>query len=131
MAGIASFSSRTLRAVWLCLGWFGIVLLLYLSLAPQPPEIPLENGDKGGHALAYAVLTFWWAQLMVTLSKRLGLAVGFAALGVAIEYVQGWTGWRSFEYLDMLADLIGIVGGTLMAMAVPNMIALFTRSGDL
>jgi VanZ family protein len=108
---IKSLSPVLLRRCWIAIGWFGVVLLLYLSLTPRPPEIPVEQGDKLGHILAYATLTYWWAQLLVTMSQRLRLAAVLLALGIAIEFVQGWTGWRTFDYYDMLADAIGIAIG--------------------
>ena len=116
-----SLSPAVLLRAWRRIGWFGVVLLLYLSFTPQPPEIAMEQGDKVGHALAYAVLFFWWAQLHVAARSRLRLAAGLMMLGVAIEYVQGWTGWRSFDYHDMLADLAGVSFGWLLAATTPNL----------
>ena len=123
-----------LRRFWIAVGWFGVALLIYLSLTPQPPEIPVEQGDKIGHILAYATLTYWWAQLLVTTRRRCWLAAALLALGVAIEYVQGWTGWRSFDYYDMLADAVGIALGWAIAWPrTPDWLALFgySRSGPI
>ena len=120
-------SPALLRRFWRGVGWFGIVLLLYLSLTPQPPEIPIEQGDKLGHALAYAVLMVWWAQLLAATRQRYWLAAGLIGLGIAIEYVQGWTGWRAFEYLDMLADASGVVFGWVVATLTPNLLELVAR----
>ena len=123
-----SLSPLLLRRFWQGIGWFGIVLLLYLSLTPQPPEIPVEEGDKIGHSLAYAVLMFWWAQLLVSAPERRWLATALIALGIAIEYVQGWTGWRTFDYFDMLADVIGVAIGWLLAVPrTPSVLALVGR----
>src|SRR5450631_660508 len=118
-----SFSSFPQR-FWRGVGWFGVALLLYLSLTPNPPEIPLEQGDKLGHALAYAVLMYWWAQLLVTTRQRLWLAVALVGLGIALEYVQGWTGWRTFDYFDMLADAVGVAIGWVLAAVTPNLLVL-------
>ena len=110
-----SLSPVLLRRCWIAIGWFGVALLLYLSLMPGPPEIPVEQGDKLGHILAYATLTYWWAQLLVTSPQRLRLAAALLALGIAIEFVQGWTGWRTFDFYDMLADATGIAIGWAVA----------------
>ena len=79
----------------------------------------MKQGDKLGHILAYFVMMIWFSQLYL---RRIHawLASGFNALGVAWEYVQGWSGYRDFEYMDMLADAIGVtvawaLGGTLLA----------------
>lgn len=118
-----------LRRFWYGVGWFGIALLFYLSLMPQPPAISIEHGDKLGHALAYAVLMYWWAQLLATTRQRLWLAAGLIALGIAIEYVQGWTGWRTFDYFDMLADAIGVVCGGVATAFAPNLLAFVRGFG--
>jgi VanZ family protein len=119
---VISVPPVTLRRIWRFVGWFGFALLLYLSFAPQPPEVPIEDGDKLGHALAYAVLMFWWAQLLDAGRQRLLLAGGLVALGIAIEFVQGGTGWRTFDHYDMLADAIGIAAGGTLTTIIPNVL---------
>lgn len=121
---MASFSSALLRRFCLGVGCFGIALLFYLSLMPQPPAIAIENGDKLGHALAYATLMYWWAQLWRTTRSRLWLAAALLALGIAIEYLQRWTGWRTFDYFDMLADAAGVLCGGVLAAVTPNLLEL-------
>jgi len=113
-----------LHTLWRSIGWFGFVLLLYLSLTPKPPEISLDHGDKLGHMLAYATLMFWWAQLLVAARWRLVLATMLTALGIALEYVQGWTGLRTFDYVDMVADTAGVVLGWIVALIVPNLLLM-------
>ena len=123
-------SNILLRRFWVVVGWFGIVLLIYLSPMPNPPEIPIEQGDKYGHSLAYATLMYWWAQLLPSLRQRLQVAAALVALGIAIEYVQGWTGWRTFDYFDMLADAMGVALGWLLASPrTPNVLALLGARG--
>ena len=119
---------KPLQRFWRGVGWFGIVLLLYLSLTPQPPAAP--GGDKLGHALAYATLMYWWAQLMCASLARLRLAATLIVLGIAIEYVQGWTGWRAFEYWDMVADAVGVALGWALAAITPNVLKLLGRTID-
>lgn len=125
-----SFSPALLRRFWLGNGWFGIALLFYLSLTPQPPEISVEHGDKFGHALAYAMLMYWWAQLLVSTRQRRWLVAGLIGLGIAIEYVQGWTGLRTFDYFDMLADAVGVTFGGVLAAFTPNLPVLVGRLGN-
>ena len=116
--------------IWRAIGWFGVALLLYLSLTPRPPEIPIEQGDKLGHGLAYAVLMFWWAALIEKSNQRRWLAASLLALGIGIEFAQGWTGWRTFDYYDMLADAVGIAVGWLVASPrTPDLLALLGGRG--
>lgn len=49
----------------------------------------------------------WFCQIY-TQGKRLVIGVLLLAMGIAIEFLQGMTDYRSFEYADMLADAIGI-----------------------
>jgi VanZ family protein len=93
----------------------GVVLLVVLSVMPQPPELPLEQGDKLGHVAAYAALTLWWMQLFLLPRQRYQIAAAFIVLGVLLEWVQGWTGLRSFSYADMAADTLGVALGWLAA----------------
>lgn len=109
-----------LRRFWTGVGWFGVALLLYLSLTPKPPSFDVQYGDKIGHVLAYATLMFWWAEWWVTLRQRAGLAAGLITLGIVIEVLQGWSGWRAFEYDDMIADAIGVALGWAAAVWMPN-----------
>ena len=97
-------------------------MLIYLSFTSKPPTIDMELGDKIGHLLAYGTLMFWWAQHFGTTRKRFELAAALIALGIAIEFVQGWTGWRAFEYADMVADIAGVLLGGVIASRMPNLL---------
>jgi VanZ family protein len=99
------------RRLWRIAGVILIAAIWILSLAPALPHTGIEHGDKFGHALAYIVLTWWWGQLSTAFRTRALMAVAFALMGVAIEYAQGATGWRSFDPRDMLANAIGVAIG--------------------
>ena len=82
----------------------------------------MENGDKLGHFAAYGLVTLWFAQCYTGLRQRVALAVGMVALGIALEYVQRATGYRSFEIADMVADGVGVAIGWLLAPPrLPNL----------
>ncbi len=106
--------------LWRGIGWLMIAAVLYLSLMPNPPSLDVSAGDKWSHAAGYAGLMIWFAQLYARpVHWRLG--AGLVCLGVLIECAQGLTSYRSFEYLDMLADAGGVVlgwwlGGTRFAL---------------
>ena len=40
----------------------------------------------------------------------MGLGLGLA-LGVALEFMQGWTDYRTFDVADMAADALGVAVG--------------------
>ena len=99
------------RVLWLALGWGMAAAIVWLSLTPSPPTIDVAMGDKLGHVVAYAGLMFWFCQLYGSRSARLACALGFAAMGIALEFVQDATGYRMFEMLDMAADALGVLLG--------------------
>jgi hypothetical protein len=105
-----------IRKIWIAVGIAIIALLWYLSLMPSPPNINVPEGDKYAHLIAYGGTMWWWAQLRGTWRKRLRLAASLALMGVVIEFVQGATGWRTFDVMDMLANSLGVLAGWGVAM---------------
>ena len=106
------------RRAGLALGWAGVAAVIYLSLTPAPPRVDVEGGDKLGHLLAYGTLTYWFCQFYIH-KARLAYALGFVAMGVALEFAQRATGYRSFEVADMVANALGVAAGWGMALLLP------------
>ena len=118
---LTSHSDIQHRRLWLILGWVLVLLVVYLSLTPNPIQVPVEEGDKVGHVLAYGTLMIWFANLYPATSRRMAFALAFVAAGVALEFVQGWTGYRTFELADMVADAAGVAAGWVIASPrLPN-----------
>lgn len=76
--------------------------------------------DKVVHVGLFAVLVFVWClpllQLVEQADRRqkifLGIAIGFIAYGVAIEFIQrDLIPYRSFDIYDIVADTIGCIIG--------------------
>ena len=61
---------------------------------------------------------FWFCVLYRPLRVRAFYAAGFIAMGIALEFVQGWLGYRSFEVADMAANSIGVVAGWGIAATI-------------
>jgi VanZ family protein len=99
------------RKRWLACGMGWVALVVYLSLTPDPVRAPTVQDFELGHVIAYLWLMFWFAQLWKSTSRRLGIAVAFCLLGVALEYLQGMTGCRTFSYSDMLHNALGVLLG--------------------
>lgn len=107
------------QAWWLAVGWALAGAIVWLSLmpgAPQPVAVP--HADKVEHALAYFVLTGWFAQLYRGRLRWLHAGL-FLLMGVAIEFLQEAGGDRLFEWADMAADAAGI-GLALWLSAKPD-----------
>lgn len=62
------------------------------------------------------MLMFWFAFLYRRTRTRLWYALGFIAMGIAIEFIQPYTG-RQFELADMAADALGVLLGWAVALA--------------
>jgi VanZ family protein len=103
------------RKLWLVIGWVLVLFVIYMSLTPVPVEIPVEEGDKFGHVFAYTALMVWFASLYNERTTRLLFAVGFVLMGVALEFLQRETGYRTFELADMVADAVGVTAGWVLA----------------
>jgi VanZ family protein len=103
-----------LRTLWLA----AVAAVVILSLLP-PALIPLARraldlGDKALHFLAYAAL----AAVPAAHEKTRVLAGCLAALvclGVAVELVQRLSLYRSFELLDVAANVAGLCAGGFTA----------------
>lgn len=120
--------AETLRRVWLAIGWLGIAIVTYYTLIPDPPQLDMEEGDKVQHIVAYASLSLWFFQVLLSRPSRLLAAAGLIAMGIALEFVQGMTGYRFFSVADMAANTLGVLAGWLLAPPrLPNFHAVTAR----
>ena len=103
----------------------GLILLLVVLAAAVMPAVWLwpDRGriavwfggiDKWAHALAFAVLAVWFAGQYRPRSYW-RIAVGLLAYGLLIELCQRSISYRSAEWYDVVADVVGIGVGLLLA----------------
>lgn len=102
------------RALLITAGLAGIVLIIVECLVSENQKgIPI---DKILHFGGYATLA-----LIFTLSLRpilyIPTLVGLALMGLAIEFIQPYTG-RSFDLTDALANGIGIAVGAMAGLFI-------------
>ncbi len=98
--------------LWISIGWGLIALIVYLSLVSSPPEVfEFAFADKLKHLFAYSVLMGWFTQLYLSLKARGVWALALFLLGVAVEFIQGWSGYRFFDVADMVANSLGVLLG--------------------
>lgn len=104
------------RRLWRALLAALLVVITWLALVPNPPRGVSTGWDKSNHALAFAALAFTavWA-LWRRPGQWLLLAAALLAYGGAIEIAQSFLPPRSGEWLDLLADSMGIAIGLLIA----------------
>jgi VanZ family protein len=101
-----------------------LLLVLASALMPAiwfwPDRVRMENWlahlDKWAHLLTFAFLAVWFAG-----QYRRGaywrIALGLVGFGILIEICQRAVGYRSAEWLDLGADVIGIVIGLMIGLA--------------
>lgn len=121
MAVSALIETLRLRPLWLAIGWGLVMLVIYLSLTPQPPRLDADYGDKVGHLLAYGVLMGWFSQLYS--NRRRPLALALFALGVVLELIQGMIGYREASLADAAANGLGVIAGWAVTARLPNLFA--------
>jgi VanZ family protein len=94
--------------------WVVLTGVVVLSLTPVTylPPLAFDVWDKAQHAFGFALLTLLglWAYP----GRVPQLLAGLLLLGALIELAQGASGWRHADWMDLLADAIGVVFGLLV-----------------
>ena len=97
---------------------FGLCVIgvSWASLAP-PSQLPqgIFGWDKVLHAGGYVLVG---ALAVASGLPWLAAFLAASALGLGLEFAQGWTGYRSFEWLDLAADALGAAVGVAIAVRV-------------
>ncbi|PCH94912.1 MAG: hypothetical protein COB83_10200 [Gammaproteobacteria bacterium] len=100
--------------------WFHITLILLISIATLSlwpvaylPNVP--GTDKTHHFIAYAALIFPTA--LKQPKNIVMITLGFIAFSGTIELIQPFVN-RYGEWLDMVANIVGLFCGWLLAQAV-------------
>jgi VanZ family protein len=97
---------------WSALGYLALVVVGVLSLIPAPVDI--HGSDKLLHFLTYAALGAGFTLIACSLRQTLISAGLLIAYGIVLEVLQGMTGYRMFELLDMLANSSGVLVSLLL-----------------
>ena len=77
-----------------------LIAIWILSFLPGPSLPSVPGSDKWHHALAYFTCMFCWGQWFTLPAPRLKLAMTFILMG-ALSNAQGFTDYRSFDWLDV------------------------------
>ena len=100
-------------ALWFVTAFFLLAIIVYLSIARTSVQLPGDEGGRYGHVAAYASLMFMFARIYATTRWRGVIGLTLVMIGVTLEFVQAATGYRTFEYADIVADAIGVTLGLL------------------
>jgi VanZ family protein len=104
-----------IQKYWLQLTIIQIVCISTLSLWPavQLPSVP--GSDKTHHFLAYAALIF--PTVLTKPKYYFSIIIGFIIFSGAIEVIQPYVN-RYGEWLDMLANTLGLFCGWILAKSI-------------
>jgi hypothetical protein len=106
------------RTAWLAAGAAFVALVIYLSLSVTTIDAGKIENVKGGHFLAYCWLMYWYSQLYRRLPVRIAIAAVLVAMGIGLEYLQGMTTYRTFGYMDMRDNALGVAVGLVLGSGV-------------
>ena len=101
-----------IKAHWIVITLATLVAITFLSLWPLEQLPPVPGTDKTHHFIAYACLMFPAALRKPKNWLLIGLL--FIAYSGSIELIQPYVN-RYGEWLDMLANVTGVVCGALAA----------------
>lgn len=92
--------------------WSYIVLLTVSLLMPVPKTGDAGQMDKVVHTAVFllAGILLVWAY-----DRSINFFYGLLAYAVLIEIAQGFTGYRSFEFFDLLANTSGVIIARLIS----------------
>ncbi len=94
-------------AKWQVIFWLNTVLLLFLTLStPIKIGVNLPHADKVFHFLGFGAFSFFLFLGYSKFSTLINVTLSFI-LGLVVEIAQSYIPHRSFEALDLIADVCG------------------------
>lgn len=107
---------------WQIAGIGLLVMVLAGALLPadwfwsEGPDSPFFVSDKWVHGVTFAALALWFSGQYARRSYW-RLIMGLVAFGLLIEMTQRMVSYRTAEWMDLLADLLGLAVGMVVALA--------------
>jgi len=89
-----------------------VIFVLYSALTPPSGNshfFNFPNGDKVLHASAFFVLSFLLNRASSSINRRIRNMFSLLSFGILIEFLQSFTSYRTVSFLDVVADLVGII----------------------
>ncbi len=99
---------------WVSLGCLMIAVVIAASLVAVSGPVSAPGIDKVYHTIAYGALMYWWG--MVQPQRRWAWAIALLLLGGALEVAQSYTGYRTLDRWDTLANSCGVLLAALLLL---------------
>ena len=97
-----------------------VALISFLSIQEIEAQSSVNISDKLLHFFCFLYLsTISWLSRIIY--KELWLYVIVLTYGILIEIVQIYIPYRSFEFLDIFADLLGVLAGSFFINLFKNL----------
>ncbi len=116
------------KPFWLGIGLCLIAVIVQQTLTASPVNVDVKVSDKVLHTVGYFVLMGWFMQIYHAWRQKIFCAAGFIAMGVLLEFIQGWSGVRHYEVMDMVANGFGVIVGLALSYTAFSRILVFVES---
>jgi len=104
------------KKTWIFLGIIYIAIIFLASLSKVPEvDLPISFVDKLVHIMMYFILVAWFIQIYEQSLKQFIILIAAMFMGLLIEFLQEMTGYRSFDYMDGIANSVGAICAFLLA----------------
>ena len=97
--------------------WHLLIVVLSLVNFNSFPTFSVNQIDKIYHLVFYAVLSILWSLFYLTKFDKLNPQSSFLwsfLLGLVIEILQDFTSYRTFDWIDVIFNTIGIAFGIII-----------------
>ncbi len=101
---------------WLILSGILVGGIVFGSLYPLALRSEFLAMDKIHHAIAYGTLTGWLLLIFHGRKAWLKIVVFALLLGGSLEIAQSFTDFRISEWLDIAANTLGVMLGSIVAL---------------
>lgn len=86
-----------------------------MALIPSEAVSDITVWDKANHFIAFLVLCVLLYFCFNKVNSLSSVIIPLLAYGLLLELLQGLTIYRFFSWFDLVADVIGIVSGIIVA----------------
>jgi VanZ family protein len=100
--------------LWWALGWLLVASVIFGSLGPSGLLPDISPSDKLLHFGSYLVLMIWFSGLYRR-ERHIFIALLLFALGFLLDFAQGASPYRVFDWRDVAANAGGILAGLLLS----------------
>ena len=118
---IESQNTKRRRWIFVLLSCLGVVAIVVVSFLPVAEKSSLHTRGRlhsPGHLVAFGLVAYLVERSVWSARVRGLLVAAMIVLGFWVELGEHLMFGAAFEWKDFVLDVLGIVGGTLLALAM-------------